>query len=115
MGSSALSLNRVKRNSSRGLMGRGEDQRVHNKNTRHAFRKINTLFQLSGSGNFEINVGSVPGAFLEVLRGSWPTFVGYVGEPGKPHVASSMTISSCQQIGSSSSSKSFGARPLVGH
>ncbi|GFU46929.1 hypothetical protein TNCV_110991 [Trichonephila clavipes] len=39
MGPSALSLNRVKRKKSRALMGGDEDQRVHNKNTRHAFRK----------------------------------------------------------------------------
>ncbi|GFY73257.1 hypothetical protein TNIN_309051 [Trichonephila inaurata madagascariensis] len=39
MGPSALILNRVKRNKSRALMGRGEDRRFHNKTTRHAFWK----------------------------------------------------------------------------
>ncbi|GFT92008.1 hypothetical protein NPIL_621151 [Nephila pilipes] len=43
---------------------------------------------------FRNNYGSAPGAFLEVLTGSWPTFVWHVGEPGKPHAASPMKISS---------------------
>ncbi|GBM44360.1 hypothetical protein AVEN_185663-1 [Araneus ventricosus] len=48
------------------------------------------------------------------LKGNWPTFVRGAGEPDKPRAASPAESRFPQQSSPPTSSKSSGARPLVG-
>ncbi|GFT79775.1 hypothetical protein NPIL_121701 [Nephila pilipes] len=78
-------------------------------------KSVISTINLENESSNRKKCGNAQGAFLEVLMGSWPTFVRHVVEPGKPYVTSPMKTSPKKTRESSPPSlKTFDARPLVG-